>query len=513
MIKREMSTMQPDFEYGISMGPSQNAYKAKREMTREPQQRELPEVQKRLRFSQTTWRHILILGDEILFLALLAVVLTLTPHLNLELRVSSHELNPWYLKILWGILAVISWSVAVRMTQAQELANAVNLLNSALRILFALLLALVCWVVLTYPIIISGVVYVRAVLFFLLVAAPALSIWRAAFAEVINLPRFRRRAVIVGVNSAGEAIAEELRKAKPASISVLGYISESVDEGLHSDGLTVFSGRDGLRRLRQRGMVDMIIMAIDYHANPELFQEAIEAIQVGISVVPMTVMYEHTSGKIPVEHVRDQWYMALLSGNSLSPLYLYWRKGMDIAFGLVGMLVLIVVLPIVALLMYLESPGPIFYHQERMGRQGKKFTIHKFRSMHPNAEAAGRAVWTTKDDARITRLGHFLRATHLDELPQVLNILRGEMSLIGPRPERPAFIAKLEKTIPFYTCRLVVKPGLTGWAQVHSGYASSDQETLMKLQYDLYYIKHQSFTLDVLILLKTIVEVLFFRGT
>jgi len=200
------------------------------------------------------------------------------------------------------------------------------------------------------------------------------------------------------------------------------------------------------------------------------------------------------------------------TGPRVSLLYLCWHRMLDISFGLLGALLLLLLLPLIAFCIYIDSPGPIFYQQERVGYRGKPFYILKFRSMKPDAEKAGQAVWAARGDTRVTRVGRLLRATHLDELPQVLNILRGEMSLIGPRPERQIFVDQLAKTIPFYCCRLSVRPGLTGWAQVKYPYASSDYDALIKLQYDLYYINHQSFTLDMLIVFKTITEVLLCRG-
>jgi lipopolysaccharide/colanic/teichoic acid biosynthesis glycosyltransferase len=260
-------------------------------------------------------------------------------------------------------------------------------------------------------------------------------------------------------------------------------------------------------------MIDVIIMAIDYQAYPELFQEALHAAQYGILVVPVTTMYEKTSGKIPVEYIVDQWYTVMPSDYASSPLYACWNKLLDLAFGLCGLIILALAFPFLALLIYLDSPGPIFYTQERTGYHGRTFSIYKFRSMHTETEQAKRPAWVTKGDSRITRVGRFLRATHLDEVPQVLNILRGEMSLIGPRPERPAYVAELEKSNLFYRYRLSIKPGLTGWAQVKYGYGITDQDELVKLQYDLYYIKHRSLLVDLLIILKTFVEVGFGHGS
>jgi len=206
-------------------------------------------------------------------------------------------------------------------------------------------------------------------------------------------------------------------------------------------------------------------------------------------------------------------YVEMPTDLAVSPLYVCWHRIMDFTFAFCSLLALLLVLPVLALLIYLDSPGPIFYSQERVGYQGRKFYMHKFRSMRTHAELAGSPVWTTRDDARVTRIGRFMRATHLDELPQVFNILRGEMSLIGPRPEREEYVSELEKANPLYRSRLVVKPGLTGLAQVIYGYGSTSQDELIKLQYDLYYIEHRSFKLDIRIIVMTIVEVVLCHGT
>lgn len=196
----------------------------------------------------------------------------------------------------------------------------------------------------------------------------------------------------------------------------------------------------------------------------------------------------------------------------VSRLYTCWHRTIDIAFALVGLLVLLLVLPLVALMIRLDSPGPIFYRQARLGYRRRPLAVLKFRSMRSDAEADGGAVWAARGDPRVTRVGRFLRTSHLDELPQVLNILRGEMSLIGPRPERGEFAREIEETNPLFRHRLMVKPGLTGWAQVNNGYAGSSDESLEKLAYDLYYIEHRSIRLDVKIILKTVAEVVTCHG-
>ena len=462
------------------------------------------------RMSSATWRLAALVGDDTLLIALL-VSLTNASHLGLSVPAS--VFGSWSANFVWLCLALALWSFAVNIIQAQQPSCVASLLKSPLYALCSLMLMFFFCISLLYLFIGNGIIsYTKPLLLFLIVAALTLSIWRVSLAEIINLPRFRRQAVIVGINAAGKNLGKELLNAKHPGANVVGYISEGLDWQKQQDGLPVLGGRSALRSLVQDGVIDMIIMAIDYKANPELFQEALEGAQGGISIVPVTAVYESTSGKIPVEHIGDQWYMALPSEQFIKASYGCWRKMMDLAFGLCGTLALGLVLPILAVLIKLDSPGPVFYSQERSGYRGRTFRILKFRSMCTNADRVEGGAWTTRSDTRVTRVGRFLRATHMDELPQMLNIVRGEMSLIGPRPERPEYVAELEKSNLFYCYRLSVKPGLTGWAQVKYDYGSGEQDELVKLQYDLYYIKHRSFLFDVLIILKTIVEVVLCHG-
>ena len=467
--------------------------------------------------SPMLWRLALIIGDSVVLITLLLLILKPAPHLGLYAPYSIFA--TWKSYLVWMFLALASWGIAVNIMQAQQLNCAASILKSPLYALCSLVLMLSFCIILFYLFTGEGVTgdevisFIKHMLFFLAVAAPIFSIWRVLLAEAMNLPRFRRQAVIVGVNAAGRSITRELQNARCPAVNILGYISESIDEQNQQDGLPIFGSRSALSSLAEIGLIDMIIMAIDYKANPELFQEALNVAQAGISVVPVARVYESTSGKIPLDHIGDQWSIALPIEQFVSPLYLCWNKAVDLAFGISGLLVLCMLLPVMALVIYLDSPGPIFFRQERAGYHGKKFRILKFRSMCTNTERVKGGAWVSKGDARVTRVGRLLRATHLDELPQALNIVRGDMSLIGPRPERPDYIAELAKQNHFYNYRLSVKPGLTGWAQVKYGYGISEQDELVKLQYDLYYIKHQSFLLDFSIMLKTIVEVVLCHGT
>ncbi len=204
--------------------------------------------------------------------------------------------------------------------------------------------------------------------------------------------------------------------------------------------------------------------------------------------------------------------MSIDQEQHISAVYSYWSRTVDILSGLCGTVILLLFLPVLALLIFVDSPGPIFYSQERLGHRGQIFRIYKFRSMRRDERRIGHITWAQVGDPRITRVGHFLRPTHLDELPQVWNILRGEMSLIGPRPELPVFSHELEKTIPEYTQRVAVKPGLTGLAQVSHNYGDTIEDERIKLGYDLYYIRNRSVVLDIKIMFKTIGEVVFGHG-
>lgn len=465
------------------------------------------------RSSPTMWLLILVVGDTLLIVALL---LLSVPPLQPGLHISSEQYGAWNEKLVWGCLALISWCLALSLTRAQEPSHVANRLWGPLRIYCALALMSIFWMGLTYPFSHGrATIYAVFIPRFLLLAVPLFGVWRLSFAELLSLPRFRRRAVIVGINAAGKTMAREMYAARRSFVTILGYISEYEDDGnaptLEGE-LPLLGNKDVLRSLARKGLIDTIIMTIDYRTNPELFAVALEAMQYGTSIMPMPVLYERASGKVPVEHVGDQWYVVLGAERTISLLYLVWSKAVDTIFGVCGSVILLCLLPILAALIYLDSPGAIFYTQERTGYQGKIFRILKFRSMHANAERSGSAIWAARDDDRVTRVGRVLRSTHLDELPQVINILRGDMSLVGPRPEREAFVIELEQSIPFYRCRLSIKPGLTGWAQVKYPYASTRHDALEKLQYDLYYIKHRSCTLDIFIMVKTVAEMFLCRG-
>lgn len=349
---------------------------------------------------------------------------------------------------------------------------------------------------------------------YLLIVAGLASGWWLAYGAIFEQATRRRRALVVGAGRSGRTLVQALQQAAH-DYEVVGFIDDKPTLQ-HSlvDGVPVLGTRYDLLDQVHQTQAQEVILAITHDLHSDLLQVLMQCYEQGIPVKPMVLISEEVLGRIPVEHLGQHWFPTpFWNAPRMRGVQAMLKRLVDLGFALVGLLLLAILLPFIALAIRLDSPGSVFYTQEREGRGGRRFRIIKFRSMVADAERAGKAVWATRDDPRITRVGKFMRRTRLDELPQFVNVLRGEMSIVGPRPERPQFVAQLQEEIPFYRARLSVKPGLTGWAQVKYRYGNTTEDALIKLQYDLYYIKHQSMVLDILILLRTIRVVLGFKGT
>ena len=353
--------------------------------------------------------------------------------------------------------------------------------------------------------------------------APALAIglsttmlilFRVGFARTWGGARSRRRVLILGAGAAGRTVAEELLNAHTTGYELVGYIDDDpLKLNQTIDKIRVLGAHEKMLELVEAYQVDEIVVAISAGVQGSLFQQVMDCHERGVSIVPMPIMYERLTGKIAVEHIGSQWYVALpLEQESFTIGNAIAHRLVDIVVGALFFLLFLILTPFLALAIRLDSKGSIFYRQERMGLHGKVFHVYKFRSMKQDAESRGIAIWASENDPRVTRVGKFIRKTRLDELPQTMNVLLGDMSMVGPRPERPQLVAQLQKQIPFYRTRLAAKPGLTGWAQVNYGYVGTVEDTLVKLQYDLYYIKHASLWFDLRILAKTIGVVLRLEG-
>jgi len=321
----------------------------------------------------------------------------------------------------------------------------------------------------------------------------------------------RRRALIIGTRSASQFIIKVLEEKAKNLFDVTGLVSVKLaEEGATVDGKPILGEWDDTKALIQQHKIDALIIAAKI--NDELVRFLPACYEMGVDVIPMTALYEHLTGRVPINYIDETWFFVLLDKNS--GMYTFSSKIkrlIDISVSTMGLIFFVLILPLIAAAIYIDSPGPIFYKQKRVGQGGRVFSIYKFRSMKPDVEK-GNPVWAENNDPRVTKVGRILRKTYIDELPQFLNILKGDMSLVGPRPERPELVEELALEIPFFKMRQAVKPGMAGWALVKQGYASSKEEAAIKLEYDLYYIKHQSLWLDAIIFFKTIFNMLTFRG-
>ena len=353
----------------------------------------------------------------------------------------------------------------------------------------------------------------HVVVFFAAGTAVLAAAWRGFYSRILDRPAFRSRLLVVGAGASGRTLLAAIREHADHLIEVVGFSDDDPAlEGQAVDGLPVLASRADLVAVSHELGVTEIALAVTHGLHQDLFAALMEAQEQGIAISPMPLLYESVTGRVPVEHVGEQWAVALpLDPPQTGGFYRLSRRLFDLAFALLGLLTLIILLPWVAPLIKLGSPGPVFFRQTRLGRGGRPFTLYKLRSMVVDAEPDG-PVWASPNDPRVAGIGRWLRRTRLDELPQSINILRGEMSVIGPRPERPSLVAELAESIPFYRARHALRPGLTGWATVRQGYAGSSADALLKLQYDLYYIKHRSMLLDLRILLQTAAAVLRFSG-
>lgn len=366
-----------------------------------------------------------------------------------------------------------------------------------------------------------GVPLLRVVpTFFVGLALAAELAWRNAYALLLTGKRFSRRTLVIGAGWSGETIVAALRRHGSGCHQLLGFVDDDpakqgrvvAEARAGSPALRVLGDRHALRDLIAELGVSTLILAITHEMDGELLSVLVDCLALGVEIVPMPVLYEELTGRVPVEHVGESWYVALpISHPGTGTLWPLTKRLIDILLGSLGLAFLGLLLPPLALAIYLDSPGPIFYSQERVGQGGRRFRVHKLRSMVVDAEKAG-AQWAGESDGRVTRVGRLLRKSHVDEFPQFWNIVKGEMSVVGPRPERPEFVAALAEEIPFYRLRHAVKPGAAGWALVKQGYSASKADALLKLQFDLYYIKHQSLLLDLTILLQTAAAMLTLKG-
>lgn len=344
-----------------------------------------------------------------------------------------------------------------------------------------------------------------------------LTVWHLVFWKLFNRPPIARRALVVGAGWSGKMIARTINESSDSGYDIVGYIDDDEAKiGDEFEGIKVLANSEDMFAYARRLKIDTIVLAAHTSnaVQGRLYSHLINCQNYGIEVSPVNLIYENLTGKILVKE--GDRGLALTYEYHSKPedaIYRMVNRGLNIGFGIIGLLICILSIPFVWYLNALFSRGPLFYSQIRTGRNNVPFRIYKFRTMVVNAEKGTGAVWAGKNDSRITGPGKFYRKTRIDELPQFLNVLKGDMNLIGPRPERPEFVDELVKKIPFFGTRHLVKPGITGWAQVRHKYGNTEEDSLIKLQYDLYYIKNRSFLLDMSIIWQTVAVMIKFKGT
>ncbi len=335
----------------------------------------------------------------------------------------------------------------------------------------------------------------------------ALIAWRSAYDWFIRRPYLQGRVYVLGAGGRAARLVEALRARKDLGLDVVGWAGAIGNGSLTREALGAT-----LLALKEKQAVDIVILAMGDRRGAMPVRELLQLRLSNIKVEDATALLEQISGKIEVDEVHPSW-LIFSQGFRLNPTFLWARRLISTTVSLACLLVSLPLIPLIILAIKLSSRGPVLYRQKRVGRNGVIFTCYKFRTMRPDAEADTGPTWANDDDPRVTQVGRFLRRTRLDEVPQLWNVLRGDMGFVGPRPERPEFVEWLSREIPYYHLRHIVRPGVTGWAQVNYQYGASVEESKEKLKYDLYYIKNISLMLDLIIVLKTVKTVLQRRGS
>jgi exopolysaccharide biosynthesis polyprenyl glycosylphosphotransferase len=354
----------------------------------------------------------------------------------------------------------------------------------------------------------------RGPLYFLALTTLFTFAWRWVYIKIFSAVAFQRRVLVVGAGEAGRSLLAVVQSHRPVPFQVVGLIDDDQQKRQQEiAGARVLGGSAELLELARREAVSDLVVAIQGPMNGAMFQALLEAQERGIEIVRMPVAYEELLGRVPIQHLEADWVLrSFVDEIRVSGSYLVAKRLMDLLGAVLGLGAFALAFPWVAVAVMIESGWPVMFRQDRLGRGGRRYRVLKVRTMLQDAEADGVAHWAQEQDPRTTLVGRILRRTHLDEFPQFWNVLKGEMSLVGPRPERPELVAELERIIPFYRARLLVKPGLTGWAQVNYGKGASVEGSAEKLEYDLYYIKHRGLVLDLWIILRTLGRVVGFQG-
>jgi sugar transferase (PEP-CTERM system associated) len=450
---------------------------------------------------------ILILGDIIvIFLATVAV----------RALISFFDItsNPeWVFWFLQAVSVMIIVAVSFYYSDLYAIDQTLSIRELVLRLMSGVGIACILIAIVSYPIPRFGrTLYAGQMILMVL----SLCAWRVGLMRVIERARIHAKVLVIGLQAIGKLVAEELLKQKKLGMRVVGFVGQPKGQITLSYGnpvrvsLPVYQPSSLLDLFEQNNFNRILLAGVD-SCSDGLGQELVTLRARGVAMEDCHTFYERLVSKIAISDLSPDWIVRC-KGFRRDRLIMFTKRLIDIIVSAIGLLVTAPIALLTALAIKLDSTGPIFYRQERVGQNDKSFVIYKFRSMCQSAESNGGPVWAAEDDPRVTRIGRIIRKLRIDEIPQMINVLKGDMSLVGPRPERPFFVQTLNKKIPYYSLRHSIKPGITGWAQICYQYGDSENDAIEKLQYDLYYMKNMSPLFDLQIIFESLKVVLLGRG-
>ncbi len=455
----------------------------------------------------TAYDLLLVLGDLVLVLGASLIVR------EMVVPTGSSTDDSWPTSVLHGIAMAVIVATAFYYSDLYAIDQTLSIHELSHRFVAGLGVACIVIGIISYPIPNFGKsIYISE----MIVMGMSLGLWRLGFMRVIQQAGIRAKVLIVGTRTIGRMVAEELYLKKTLGMDVVGFVGENAGQMTLSYGnprkvqIPIFAPVS-LSDLIASNDVNRILLAGAGHFPQSYNKELVAVRTMGVPIEDCHSFYERLASKIAITDLPPEW-IALSEGFRRDRLILAAKRVIDVLVAFLGLILSAPLALVAAIAIKSESSGPVFYRQERVGQNEKRFTLFKFRSMAEGAEDQVGPVWAAQNDPRVTRIGAIIRKLRIDEIPQMINVLKGEMSFVGPRPERPYFVEQLKQTIPYYDLRHSVKPGITGWAQISYQYGDSEQDAIEKLQYDLYYIKHMSPVFDLQIIFESIKVILFGWG-
>ena len=449
----------------------------------------------------------LVLGDVIVaFFATVAVLAAIS-----VFEVSSSP--EWVFWSVQAIAVTIIVVVSFYYSDLYAIDQTLSIRELLLRLMSAVGIACILIAIVSYPIPRFGKTLYASQMALMVVTLCA---WRVGFMGVIERARIHARVLVVGLQAIGKLVAEELLKQKKLGMEVVGFVGQSAGQLTLSYGnpaqisLPVYNASSLMTLFEQKNVNRILIARVD-DCGDVLGRELVSLRARGVVMEDCHSFYERLVSKIAIADLAPEWIVRS-KGFRRDRLIMFTKRVIDLVVSTIGLIVSAPLTLVTAIAIKLDSPGPIFYRQERVGRNNEVFTIYKFRSMSESAETHVGPVWAAQNDPRVTRVGRIIRKLRIDEIPQMMNVLKGQMSLVGPRPERAFFVERLSGKIRYYSLRHSIKPGITGWAQICYPYGDSDEDAMEKLQYDLYYMKNMSALFDLQIMFESLKVVLLGKG-